>query len=101
MSFNVFGHFFLDLLPSEVTFEDSPVRAEKDDMRNTLDAVKLRRDLLRVDDLVPLDTIHLGGILGCLRLVPYCDAEHFEAFLVILVIDIPDIRDLSLARTAP
>ena len=76
-------HFRLNLLTAEVPLEDSPVRAEKDDVRDTLDAVKLSRDLLRVNDLMPFHSVYLGSILGGLRLVPNSDTEHLEPLPVI------------------
>ena len=70
-------------------------------MRNALDAVEIGRNSLRVDDLVPVHAISLGGVHGCLRLIPNSDAEHIEIVTDVLVIDLLDVRDLPLARAAP
>ena len=98
---DVFGYFSLDFLSAKVALEDSAVRTEKDDMRYALDTVQFGRDLLGIDDLIPVHSVNLCSILGSLRLVPHRYAEDFEAFLVIFLVDIPDIRDFSLAGSAP
>ena len=70
-------------------------------MRNTLDAVDIRRDLLGIDNLVPFDTEFLGSLDRIVHLVPYSDAEDIEVITMELGIYVLDIRNLGTAWTAP
>ena len=70
-------------------------------MRNALDAVKLGRNCLSVNDLLPVHTVGLRCVNRSLRLIPDCHAEDIEILAGVLFVDLLDVRDLPLAWAAP
>ena len=95
------GDLGLNAFATEISLKNGPVRSEEDDVRNALDAVKLCRNGLGVDDLVPVHTVGLGGVNRCLRLIPNGNAEDIEIIADVLVLNLLDVRNLPLAWTTP
>ena len=87
----------------ETSLEDSAIRADKHKMRDTLDTIDICRHATCIIDMRPVHT-ELGccvdGHLNRLTL-PDSDAEDIEVLTCILIIYCLEIRNLSLAWTAP
>ena len=91
----------LDVITAEIPLDDGSVRAEEYDMRDAVNPVNIGRNPLGVNNLVPDDSLLLGGFDSVLFLIPDSHAENVELGTSVLLLDILDIRHLSLARTAP
>ncbi len=70
-------------------------------MGNTLDSIELGRNLLGIDNLIPLNPELLGSLDRCLRIIPDSYAEHIEFISMIFLIDLLEIRHFRLAGAAP
>jgi hypothetical protein len=94
----------LHSLAAKVTLYDSTIGSEKDNLRNTLDAIKLTSIVLvAVGDynLRIVDTFFLHCSLEASLLVHYVDAKNGELLAVELAVQLIQVRNLALAGTTP
>ena len=70
-------------------------------MGNPVDAVKVGRHALGVENLRPLDTEVGSGLERILALVPHGNAQHLELVAAVLLPHLADDGNLAAAGTAP
>ena len=92
------------LIAAQVSFDDLPVGTIEDGCRDALDVVEVAGctlPSLQVADLRPGDAKVLDTLCPGFLAVVEGDADHFEAFVLVLLVVSLHIRHLSAAGTAP
>lgn len=85
-----------------VALDNGTVGSEKNDLRNSVYAIKIGRLVLRIIYHRPLDTESFHGLLSSFALVPHGYAHDFESVATESVVDSDKIiGDFPSARTAP